>query len=252
VDELLITGAAGLVGSVLRRGLADRYVVRAIDRSPHGARDVRRVDLTRRRSLERAVRGCDAVIHLAAVARGEIDWRTVQRNNLRATVNVLEAARRAGVRRFVYASSNHVTGMYERDQPYAALVAGEYGALRPEEIPLIGVESPIRPDGPYGVDKAFGEAAARYYADAFGLQVICLRIGSVLAGDRPTRPRHYSTLLTHRDLVTLVACALEAPSDLRYGIYYGVSANTWRFWDLAPARDDIGYEPQDDAELLRD
>jgi nucleoside-diphosphate-sugar epimerase len=194
----------------------------------------------------------DAVVHLAEVAGAGADWPTVYRNNLRGTINALEAARLAGARRFVYASSNHVTGGYEQDEPYSSIIAGRYDGLRPDEVPKLGASSPIRPDSPYGVGKAFGEAAARHYADAYGLQTICLRIGTVMADDRPTRPRHYATLLTHADLVRLVTAALEAPADRGFAVVYGVSANTWRFWDIADAASAIGYRPQDDAETFRD
>jgi nucleoside-diphosphate-sugar epimerase len=251
VETVLITGAGGLVGGVLRRGLAGRYEIRGIDRARRGDRDVSRVDVRHGRRLRRALQGVDAVVHLAAVAAADADWPTVVSNNLRGTVNVLEAAQAAGVRRLVYASSNHVTGLYEREQPYAAIVAGKYEGLRPDAIPRIGSDWPVRPDGPYGVDKVFGEAAARYYSDAFGLQAICLRIGSVLAADSPSQPRHFATLLTHADLVRLVGCALEAPPSVRFGVFYGVSANTWRFWDIEAAREAIGYEARDDAERFR-
>jgi uronate dehydrogenase len=155
------------------------------------------------------------------------------------------------VKRVVYASSNHVVGLYERDDPYARIVAGEVAGLDPATVPQLDSSTPIRPDSPYAIGKATGEAAARHYSEEFGLSAICLRIGTVLADDRPTRPRHLATLLTHADLVRLYEAALGAPDDVQFGIYYGVSANTWRFWDLEEARDEIGYEPQDDAERLR-
>jgi nucleoside-diphosphate-sugar epimerase len=252
VDDVLITGAAGLIGTILREGLADRYAIRGIDRDPRGDRTVRRVDLRRRRALARAFAGADAVVHLAEVAGAGADWATVYRNNVRGTINALEAARLAGARRFVYASSNHVTGGYEEDEPYSSIVGGRYEGLRPDAIPLLDARAPIRPDSPYGAGKAFGEAAARHYADQHGLRAICLRIGTVKSDDRPTRPRHYATLLTHADLVRLVAAALEAPEELRFAVVYGVSANTWRFWDVADAEAAIGYVPQDDAEAFRD
>ena len=199
----------------------------------------------------RAFAGADAIVHLAETAGDAADWQTVWRNNMRGTLYALEAARLARVRRFVYASSNHVTGGYEQDEPYLSVAAGRYDGLRPQDIPLLDARTPIRPDSPYAVGKALGEAAARHYADAFGLQVICLRIGTVNAQGRPTRPRHYATLLTHGDLVRLVAASLEAPTDRPFAVVYGVSANTWRFWDVAEGAA-IGYVPQDDAEEFRD
>jgi uronate dehydrogenase len=247
--RVVITGAAGVIGSVLRAGLSSRYQIRATDR--RRASGLKRIDGRRLRQLERAFAGADAVIDLAASSKLETPWRHVWKNNVPATMNALEAARRNGVRRFVFASSNHVTGMYERDSPYSAIVNGDYTAVDCDSIPLIDSRTPIRPDSPYALGKAFGEAAGRYYADAFGLTVICLRIGTVLADDRPTQPRHFATLLTHADLIRLYECALEAPAEIAFGIYYGVSANKWRFWDLAEAETALRFVPRDDAEQLR-
>jgi len=248
----MITGAAGLLGTVLSDGLTERYTVSGVDRTRKRASNVRRVDMAKVRSLESIFRGADAVIDLAGLPDEDTPWQDVWRNNLPATMNALEAARRARVRRFVYASSNHVTGMYEREPPYAAIVAGEYRGLDARGTPLIRASWPIRPDSPYAVGKALGEAGARYYADAFGLSAICLRIGTVNAEDRPTAPRHFATLLTHADLLRLVEAALEAPEDLRFGVYYGVSRNTWRIWDIDDAREELEYDPQDDAERFRE
>jgi hypothetical protein len=87
--------------------------------------------------------------------------------------------------------------------------------------------------------------------DTYGLSAIFLRIGTVNRADRPEKARHFATLLTHADLLRLVDCALEAPEELRFGVYYGVSRNTWRFWDISDAAAEIGYDPQDDAERFR-
>jgi nucleoside-diphosphate-sugar epimerase len=251
VDKLMITGAAGLLGTVLAQGLGDRYDVGGIDRIRGCGRRVTRANMARSRSVGSLFSGADAVIDLAGLPHHSTPWHDVWKNNLPATMNALEAARRAGVRRFVFASSNRVTGMYEREPPYAAIVAGEYAGLDPRSTRLIAPTWPIRPDGPYAIGKALGEAAARYYADAFGLSVICLRIGTVNSENRPLRPRHFATLLTHADLLRLVDCALTAPDELRFGVYYGVSRNTWRIWQLDGAREELGYEPEDDAEAFR-
>jgi nucleoside-diphosphate-sugar epimerase len=251
VQTVVITGAAGLLGTVLRRGLEGRYRVVGVDRARRRPPHVRRVNMARPRSLDTLFEGADAVVDLAGLPDSRTPWKEVWKNNLPATLNALEAARRAGARRFVFASSNHVTGMYERDAPYDAIVAGDYAGLEPAAIPLIGASWPVRPDGPYALGKVLGEAAARWYSEAFGLSAICLRIGTVNAEDRPLQPRHFATLLTHADLLRLVAGALEAPADLSFGVYYGVSRNTWRFWDISDAARDIGYEPKDDAERFR-
>jgi nucleoside-diphosphate-sugar epimerase len=249
--RILITGAAGLLGRVLMGGLEGRYELVGVDRAFRRPSNVRRRNLARSRFLGPIFEGADAVVDLAGLPDHRTDWRRVWRNNLPATINVLEAARRAGVRRYVFASSNHVTGLYEREPPYRAIVAGDYAGLDPGSIPLIGASTPIRPDGAYALGKVLGEAAARWYAETSGPSAICLRIGTVNAEDRPLQPRHFATLLTHADLLRLVECALEAPADLGFRVYYGVSRNTWRFWDVADAAAEIGYDPQDDAEDFR-
>jgi uronate dehydrogenase len=246
----LVTGAAGLIGGVLRKGFGDDYRLLGIDRRRGDSVDWAR-DMRSARRVRSLFAGVDTVIDLAAMSSPTTSWKDVRRMNVPATLNVLECARLAGVRRVLFASSNHVTGMYERDEPYAAIVAGEYGELEPGSFPRIDTRLAVRPDGPYAVGKALGEAACRYYADAFGLSVICLRIGTVRPSDRPASPRHFATLLTHRDLVQLVRCCIEAPVDLGFAIYYGVSANTWRIWDIESVRAQIGYEPVDDAEHWR-
>ncbi|HYZ79483.1 MAG TPA: NAD(P)-dependent oxidoreductase [Gaiellaceae bacterium] len=250
-QKILITGAAGLLGTVLMRGLEGRYELVGVDRALRRPANVRRRNLARSRFLGSIFEGADAVVDLAGLPDHTTDWKHVWRNNLPATMNALEAARRAGVRRYVFASSNHVTGLYERHAPYSAIVAGDYAGLDPGSIPLIGARFPVRPDGAYALGKVLGEAAARWYSETSGLSAICLRIGTVNAEDRPLQPRHFATLLTHADLLRLVECALEAPVELGFRVYYGVSRNTWRFWDIADAAIEIDYDPQDDAEDLR-
>jgi nucleoside-diphosphate-sugar epimerase len=249
--KLVITGAGGAIGRILRQELAASHSVRGIDRQRISQPGIRRVDMRRLRSVEAAFEGAEVVIDLAARVSMTTSWRDVSRNNLPATMNALEAARRAGVRRLVFASSNHVVGMYEHDHPYREIVAGAYAGLDPTMIPMLDSTAPVRPDGAYGIGKAFGEAAARYYSDVFGLSVICIRIGSVRPENAPKYPREFATLLTHADLAQLVDCAIRAPADLGFGIYYGVSNNTWRFWDIAEAGEAIGYVPRDNAEQFR-
>lgn len=248
--RVLILGAAGVVGTVLWEGLAAQHSLRGVDSRRDRQRGIERGDVRRLRSINAAFEGIDAVVDLATSPSVELPWEDTH-VDMRGRINVLEAARANGIRRYVFASSNHVTGLYELDQPYASIVAGEYDGLDPHSIPLITPDWPIRPDSAYGVGKAFGEAAARFYAERHDLSCICLRIGTVRADDRPTTPRQFATLLSHADLVRLIESCLAASTELRYGIYYGVSANTWRFWDLANARDELGFEPADDAERLR-
>lgn len=247
---VVITGAAGTIGTVLRTELADSYAVRALDQVPGTGIDLV-VDVRRSERMASAVAGADAVIELAANSSVATSWGRVLENNLAATVGTLEAARLAGVPRVVVASSNHVTGIHEREEPYASVLAGRYEGLEPDVVPRIGADSPPRPDSFYAVGKCGAEAAGRYYAEEHGLSVICLRIGTVNREDRPRNPREFATLLTHRDLVHLVRRCLEAPLDLRFAVFYGVSRNKWRIWDIDEATSTIGYEPLDDAERFR-
>jgi uronate dehydrogenase len=228
-QRVLITGAAGNIGRALRAGLRDRYaLLRLIDVAPQEpaqtGEEVVTLDLNDRRASEAAMEGVDAVVHLAGIA-DEASFDDILEGNITTTYSVYEAARRAGVRRVVFASSNHVTGFYPRDE-------------------TVGPDHPVRPDTFYGVSKAFGEALGRLYADKYGLEVVCLRIGSFT--ERPTTPRQLSIWLSPRDCVHLVCCCLDA-SSVGFEIVYGVSANTRSWWkDDAAAR--LGYHPEDNAE----
>jgi uronate dehydrogenase len=151
----------------------------------------------------------------------------------------------------IFASSNAVTAGYEKDEPWLSVIAGRYGGLDPAQLPRISTTSPLRPTGPYAVSKAFGEAACRYYSDAFGLSTICMRIGSVNADNRPHQLRDYATWLSNGDLAGLMVAAIEAPADVGFCVFYGVSANTWRMFDLSEAEAAIGFRPADNAETWR-
>ena len=229
--RVLLTGASGRIGSCLRAGLRDELEeLRLTDRHeleepPSGSETFAAAELTDPAAVNRAMEGVEAVVHLAAEP-GELAFGELLGSNFTGTFNVFDAARRAGVRRVVFASSNHATGFYP---------AGER---------LTGVE-PVRPDGLYGVSKVFGEALARMYCDRFGLEAICLRIGAFQP--RPLEPSHLAIWLSHGDTVRLVRACLSAP-DIGFLIAYGVSANTRAWWDWRPAAERLGYEPQDDAE----
>jgi uronate dehydrogenase len=224
--RVLVTGAAGRIGRCLMAGLdAAGHEVRGVDAAGEPSDLLHVADLLSDDvALADATTGVDAVVHLAAVA-AETDFATAMQTHVVLTHRVLEAARRNGVRRVVYASSNHAVGF----TPRAA---------------TIPVETRVRPDSFYGVGKAAAEALASLYHDRHGLDVACLRIGSFR--DRPTTRRHLATWLSPDDAVRLVDACLRAP-DLGFRVLYGISANTRAWWDLAPGRA-IGYHPVDDAE----
>lgn len=226
-STILLTGAAGSIGRALVERLPGAgWTVRGFDRVAVPGGGVAGVvgDITSAADLDAALAGVDAIVHLAGQPT-EAPWPVIRDANVEGAVQVFEAARRAGVRRIVYASSNHAVGF----EPSAG------------ELPA---DLPPRPDTLYGVSKVFGEALGRYYADRYGLQVACLRIGTF--EDRPRHVRTLSTWLSPDDCGRLVDAALRHP-DLTYALVWGISANTRRTWSLAAGRS-IGYEPLDDAE----
>jgi uronate dehydrogenase len=223
-DTVLLTGAAGAIGTALRERLpAFGWTVRGFDRVRAPGCVVG--DITSADDLDAAMAGVAAVAHFAGQPT-EAPWRVVRAANIDGSVQVFEAARRAGVRRVVFASSNHAVGFTPLGDD-----------LRADLAP--------RPDTLYGVSKVFGEALARYYVDRYGMQVACLRIGTF--EDRPRHPRSLATWLSPADCARLVDACLRSPA-LRFAIVWGVSANTRRTWSLA-AGAALGYEPRDDAEV---
>jgi uronate dehydrogenase len=229
--RVLLTGAAGRIGSALRGGLRDlvdelRLSDRTpLDPAPATSETFVQADLVDAAAVARAVDGVDAVVHLGGIP-DEASFDDLLGPNIQGTFNLFDGARRAGVTRVVYASSNHATGFY-----------------RPEAR-LTGDEA-TRPDSLYGVTKVFGEAVGRLYADKFGLQVVAVRIGSFES--EPSHPRHLHTWLSHGDALRLFRACLT-PTPIDYLTVYGVSANTQSWWPLGDAATTIGYEPQDDAE----
>jgi uronate dehydrogenase len=227
VRRLLLTGAAGRIATAVRPVLRElaRDVVLTDRTEPDalaaGERFVA-ADLADPAPWEGLAAGCDAILHLGALP-DEAPFEQLVGPNLHGAFHVYDAARRAGVRRVVVASSGRATGFYG---------VGER---------LDGDATP-RPDGLYGATKAFSEALGRMYADKFGLEVVALRIGTF--EERPTTRRDLSTWLSPGDARRLVRAALTTPLDGFLAVY-GVSANTRRWWDLPPR---LGYEPVDDAE----
>jgi uronate dehydrogenase len=227
VKRILLTGAAGRIATAVRpvlRELAAEVVLTdraGVDALEPGERFAR-ADLADPSPWEALAAGCDAIVHLGAVP-DEAAFDVLAGPNLHGAFHVYEAARRAGVRRVVVASSGRTTGFYR---------VGER---------LDGDATP-RPDGLYGATKAFLEALGRMYADKFGLEVVALRIGTF--EERPTTTRDLSTWLSHGDARRLVRAALTGPVDGFLAVY-GVSANTRGWWDLPPS---LGYAPTDDAE----
>jgi uronate dehydrogenase len=220
---ILMTGAAGAIGQMLRRRLGHHELRLTDVRAGDG---VAELDVTDAGAVEKACRGVDAVLHLGGIA-DEGPFEDVLAVNVRGTERVLRAAHCTGARRVVLASSNHAAGLYERAD------AGPDGL--PDDVPA-------RPDSYYGWSKAAMEQLGRLYHDRLGLHVVCLRIGS--CAEQPTDPRDLSTWLSPDDAALLVDAALVATG---WRLVWGVSANTRRWWSTAGGRA-IGYQPRDDAE----
>jgi NAD+ dependent glucose-6-phosphate dehydrogenase len=245
LPKLLITGYAGMVGQVLWHGLADSFELYGVDLHRRVSTDnIFQADISNATEIDAVfaqIPQLSHVVHLVGDPRADADWESVLKNNIAGTRNLYEAARIHRVKRVVFASSNHVTGAYEGFPP----------SLHTQSNPrLIAPQDPIRPDGNYGVSKAAGEALARMYYEFYGIESVCLRIGTVLKDDDPSRdPRHASTWLSHLDLVQLVRKSLLA--EVQFAIYYGVSNNSKRFWDISNAETEIDYRPESDASLYR-
>jgi nucleoside-diphosphate-sugar epimerase len=237
--KLIITGSRGVVGTVLCKTLANDFDIYSIDSV--GGDNVIRVSVSDFGALKSVFKriGADYLVHLAAESHPKACWSSILKNNIVGTKNVYECARISGIKRVVFASSNHVTGAYEGFPPRL------HKKIRPR---MISVQDPIRPDGDYGTSKAFGEALARQYFELYNLKSICLRIGTVDADDDPTKDRTgrlLKTWLSHRDLTQLVKKSLL--SKVKFGVYYGVSNNKGMFWDISNAKEDLGYKPVDGA-----
>src|SRR5579863_3056950 len=229
MNRVLITGAGGGIGRSLRETLRGVYpVLRLSDRVPLApARDgeeVDRTDIADTAAVERMVAGVDGIVHLGGIS-GENTWERILDANIIGLYNVFEAARRAGVRRIVMATSNHAVGFYPRAQTIDHRV-----------VP--------RPDSRYGVSKAFSEALASLYADKHGIGFLLTRIGNF--GERPIDKRRLAIWISPRDYTQLVRIGLEHP-DIRYEIVYGISDNRRSWYDNSNAYR-LGYRPEDDSE----
>ncbi|MER5375035.1 NAD(P)-dependent oxidoreductase [Streptomyces sp. NPDC002553] len=232
---ILLTGAAGGLGTLMRELLpAYGYELRLLDVRPvEGAPDAITADLADLDALREAVRGVDAIIHLAGISL-EAPFEKILKANIEGTYHLYEAARQEGVGRVVFASSNHAVGFTPRPEGDAP--------LPPES--LIPVHTPRRPDTFYGLSKSFGEDLAQFYWDKHGVETVSVRIGSCFA--EPTNVRMLSVWLSPADGARLFHAALTA-QGVGHTVVYGSSANTRLWWDLTSARA-LGYEPQDDSE----
>ena len=236
-SPLLLTGAAGTLGQALVHSLQSVAAHLRVSDLPQALQhkvflqgcDVVPCDLADASAVQSLLSGMQAVVHLGGVSV-EGPFEPILSANIVGVHNLYEAARRNGVRRVVFASSNHVTGCYPRASRIST-------ADRP------------RPDGNYGLSKLFGEGMASLYWDRYGIETVCLRIGTAT----PTPPdcRGLSGWISPRDLVQLVHCALTAP-DIGFLLTFGSSNNARSWWDSADGWKKLGYQPQDSSEGFAD
>ena len=249
VNRVVITGMSGLIGGIMRRVLEDKYELVAVNRRDVPGVKCYQADIADLESIQPAFVGADVVLHLSAEAQSDAAWDVVLQSNVIGTYNVFEAARQAGVKRVVFASSGATISRHEMDSPYSELVNGPAEPL-PDEWPMITHLSGVRPDGLYGCSKIWGEALGRHYCDQYGLSVICVRIGAVQSTDRPFEPRHFSVWCSQRDIAQMLEKCITAPDDVRYDVFYAVSNNQRNYRDFTHAKDVLGYVPQDSADEI--
>lgn len=237
--KVLMTGAAGRIGSFLTVHLVDRYDFVLSDitppAEPHGF-PFAEANITDLEAMKKLCQGVDTVLYLAADPRMEAPWDSLLPNNLVGAYTIFQAAHEAGCRRVIFASSVNAVFGY------------------PAEV-QVHTNMPVRPLNLYGASKAWGEAVACFYADQRNLSAVCLRFGWVIDREELQVPLDHPWLdivLTYHDLAKLVAASIEAPDELRFGVFHGVSNNRWKRLDIGDARKILGYEPEDDAfELVK-
>jgi len=230
--NILITGAGGALGSVLRETLkpyAD--TLKLNDRQSLGGvlenEEHFICDLADRDAVFEMMKDVDMVVHMGGAPR-ENTFQVILDSNIVGSYNIYEAARQSGVKRVIYASSVHAIGFYECTR-------------------TIDADVPQRPDSLYGVSKTFVENLSRYYFDKFGIESVCMRIGSCFP--KPIDRRMLATWLSYDDFSHLVAQSLMT-SSVGHMIVYGNSNNSANFWDNTQAAY-LGYRPTDSADAYR-
>jgi uronate dehydrogenase len=229
MPKILMTGASGGIGTRLRQLLPPIYpdLVLSDLTTPanlSGKEVFKQADLADMAAVESICEGVDGILHFGGFSV-EGPWDTILQANIIGTYNLFEAARKKGVKRVIFASSNHAVGFYPRNHH-------------------IGPDVTARPDSRYGVSKVFGEALGALYADKHGLSVTCIRIGNF--GDKPLDKRRMSIFLTPEDLVQLCQIGLEHPA-IHFEVIYGASYNERAWWDNSRAYA-LGYRPTGKSE----
>jgi NAD+ dependent glucose-6-phosphate dehydrogenase len=249
-QHVLITGAAGNLGTKLHRHLRGRCALTLLDLNPGGDPDILAADLSRWDDTWVATfAGSEAVVHLAGNPVASDPWPELVGPNVDAVLNVFEAAARGGVRRVVFASSNHVMAGYH-SEPGVRITPN----LPPRPGMRYTTEGQARDSTAYGTTKLFGERVGRHYAEARGLEVIAVRIGWVWRGENTPaglpadRGAWFRDMwLSDRDYLHLMECCLTAEPGAPFVVVNGMSANAGMAWDLSDTTRLLGYHPKDDV-----
>ena len=247
-QKVLITGMAGRIGTVVHTRLADKYDFTSLDKVSVDNFPSHIGDLADFETMRPAFNGQEIVIHLAAEPSAAAPWELILRNNIIGTYNVMKASRESGVKRVVFASTNHVVGYIPmKEEPYKSIYEDRLTDLL-MPIPMVTSER-HRPDGYYAISKSFGEHIGSYYYDEYDISFIALRIGGLDKTNTPMSmgPLGRSLYLSHQDAAHLIDCSIQAPPSVGFAIVYGISNNQLKFHDIDTAGNLIGYHPQDNA-----
>lgn len=262
--KVLITGVYGLIGNAIYQRLMrepEAYEVHGLARRRHASDRISEeakievpedkfhlVHLEDYDGLLAAFQGIDVVVHMAADPSGRSGFASILNSNIIGAYHVFEAARQAGVSRVVFASTIQVVFGYRDTEPYKSLFEAQYDEVDPAEIPKLTHTDPTRPLNLYASSKIWGEALAHMYAYRHDLSCLCLRIGWVVAEDRPPSPAGRNQWCSQRDIAQLAQACVDAPESVRFDVFYGFSDNAYGWVDLDHAREVVGYAPQDSAE----
>ena len=247
MKKILITGGAGLVGSILIEGLKNNFEIRILDQKAVEGIDSRVGDISNLESILPAFENIDTVVHLAGDRRVYGDWNSILNNNITGIYNIYEAARINGVERLVFASSQHATGGFYDVEPWSFINNGEYEKL-PDNYKQLDETCRIRPDSYYGASKSFGESLGSYYSDFHNLSTIHIRIGWVISDDDPTfSPISLNLWLSHKDICQIIELSVNADKNIKYDVFYATSDNHWKIWSIDKAKNILGYKPKDGA-----
>ena len=241
MKNILITGGAGLVGTVLTQGLKDKYNVKILDIKKAEGAESHTGDISNLDSIMPAFKNIDTVVHLAGDRRVHGEWESILDNNIIGLYNIYEAARLSGVKRVIFASSQHATGGFYDVEPYSFISKGEFEKL-PNDYKPLDETCRIRPDSFYGASKSFGESMSSYYSDFYDISTINIRIGWVISDDDPTFSAFSLTLwLSHKDIVQIIDLSINAPEEIKYDTFYATSDNHWKIWSIDKAKKILGY-----------